>query len=55
MSNRITIGDRVRALRIRMDMTGVELAEKVGVSPPMISNIENGKKKPGYDTLIALA
>ena len=35
-------------------MTMKELAEKIGVSESAISQYENGKRQPGYDTLIEL-
>lgn len=49
------IADKVRVNRKRLDLTGKELAEKVGVSSTMIYDIEAGKKKPGLQTLISLA
>lgn len=35
-----TAGERIRQLRIRRGMTQVQLADAVGVSPQVISNIE---------------
>ncbi len=53
MSN--TIGNNVFSRRKQMNMTGTELGNKVGVSSSMIYAIESGEKKPGVETLIALA
>lgn len=35
-----TTGERIKELRIRRNMTQVQLADAVGVSPQVISNIE---------------
>lgn len=52
MSN---IADKIRVYRKKHNLTGKEMAEKVGVSSTMIYDIEAGKKKPGVQTLISLA
>ncbi|HUC17775.1 MAG TPA: helix-turn-helix transcriptional regulator [Acetobacteraceae bacterium] len=49
------MGTLVRTLRQKKNLTQVELAAEVGVSRPMISNIERGKFAPGRDTMAALA
>ena len=38
----VTKGDAVRRARIVAGFTSAELAEKVGISRPMLSSIENG-------------
>ena len=49
------LGDIVRAKRKQLNMTGPELASKVGISQAMLSYIESGEKRPGIGTLVALA
>ena len=49
------LGDTVRTKRKQLNMSGPELASKVGISKAMISYIENGEKKPSLETLLALA
>ncbi|MGI8461908.1 MAG: helix-turn-helix domain-containing protein [Solirubrobacterales bacterium] len=40
------VGDRVRALREAMDMSLRDLAERTGVSAPMLSQVERGETSP---------
>jgi transcriptional regulator with XRE-family HTH domain len=49
------IGSQVRALRTRLDLAAVDLAEMAGLSPGMLSKIENGAISPSLATLEALA
>ncbi len=42
-------GSRLRGLRTREDMTQKELAEKIGVSPHHISEMEYGKRPIGKE------
>lgn len=50
------IGELLKQLREDKNLTLKELAEKSGVGPSTISDIENGKaKNPRIDTLINLA
>jgi transcriptional regulator with XRE-family HTH domain len=42
----IRIGPRVRALREAMDLSLRELAERCGVSAPMLSQVERGETSP---------
>ncbi len=44
--HRIHIGPRVRALREAMDLSLRELAERSGVSAPMLSQVERGETSP---------
>jgi transcriptional regulator with XRE-family HTH domain len=48
------IGPRVRAERARRHLTLRRLAEDIGVSPSLISQIETGKSQPSVSTLYAL-
>jgi transcriptional regulator with XRE-family HTH domain len=49
------IGSQVRALRTKLDLTAGDLAEMAGLSPGMLSKIENGAISPSLATLEALA
>ena len=51
----VSIGRRVRHLRQRLQLTATELAAEAGVSPGMLSKIENGGTSPSLSTLRALA
>lgn len=48
------IGARVRAVRQARGLSLRKLAEAVGVSPSLISQIENGKTQPSVQTLYAI-
>ncbi|HEY8593752.1 MAG TPA: helix-turn-helix transcriptional regulator [Devosiaceae bacterium] len=40
------VGEALRLIRVFHDMTAVELSSELGVSKSLISEIENGRKKP---------
>src|SRR3979409_850122 len=46
METQIHIGPRVRALREAMDLSLRDLAERSGVSAPMLSQVERGDTSP---------
>jgi transcriptional regulator with XRE-family HTH domain len=46
IETRIHIGPRVRALREAMDLSLRDLAERSGVSAPMLSQVERGETSP---------
>jgi transcriptional regulator with XRE-family HTH domain len=46
METHIHIGPRVRALREAMDLSLRDLAERCGVSAPMLSQVERGETSP---------
>jgi len=48
-------GDKIRAVRERRALTLREVAEKVGVSESMVSQIERNRVSPAIDTLLVLA
>lgn len=50
-----SLGSQVRALRLKLDLTAGDLAEMAGLSPGMLSKIENGSISPSLGTLEALA
>ncbi len=49
------IGERIKALRLKNNITIAELSNIVGLSAPAISNYERGTRVPDADTLIKLA
>lgn len=49
-----TIGERIKALRKRENLSGQELAEIIGKSKGNISGYENGKFEPSAQTITAL-
>jgi transcriptional regulator with XRE-family HTH domain len=51
----VSIGRRVRLLRQRLQLTATELAAEAGLSPGMLSKIENGGTSPSLSTLTSLA
>ena len=51
----VSIGRRVKLLRQRLQLTATELAAEAGLSPGMLSKIENGGTSPSLSTLKALA
>lgn len=50
-----TLGDRIRELRNQKDLSLRELASKVGVSAPFLTDVENQRRFPAEDTLEKLA
>jgi transcriptional regulator with XRE-family HTH domain len=50
-----TMGDRLRQARLARGMSLRKLAEVLGVSPSLISQVETGRAKPSVNTLYALA
>jgi transcriptional regulator with XRE-family HTH domain len=52
--SRNRLGDALRTLMERRDITGLSLAEKIGVSPTSISRILNGVSRPRQGTLTKL-
>ena len=49
------LGPRIRAERIRREVTIRALARVIGVSPSLISQIETGKSQPSVSTLYAMS
>ena len=49
-----SLGQRLRAERVRRDVSLRQLARQVGVSASMISQIETGKSRPSVRTLYAI-
>lgn len=51
----MTLGKNIRDRRIKLGLSGQQLAEMVGVSEPMISLTERGLKTPSMAVCVALA
>lgn len=51
----VAIGRQVREFRTQLDMTVTEVAKQAGLSPGMLSKIENGLTSPSLATLKALS
>src|SRR5262249_15959735 len=49
------IGDRLRTARTARHLSLRALAERLGVSPSLISQVERGLAKPSVNTLYAMA
>jgi transcriptional regulator with XRE-family HTH domain len=49
------IGERIKEARIARDMTRKALAEKIGATPSLLTNYENGDRVPSLQNLIAIA
>jgi transcriptional regulator with XRE-family HTH domain len=50
-----SFGAQLRKLREKEGITREELAKRAGVSGAAISRIEQGKREPGWETVIKLA
>ena len=51
----MTIGEAIKAARIKANMTQATLAKKLNVTPQNISQYERDLKKPKYETLQKIA
>lgn len=51
MSNKKLLGLRIKELRKRASLSQEVLAEKAGIEPTSLSNIENGRNFPSFITL----
>ena len=49
------LGDRLRKARVSRRLSLRALAERLGVSPSLISQVERGRAKPSVNTLYAMA
>lgn len=49
-----TIGERIRAIRKEKGLTLIAFGDKIGISNPAVSNIENGKTNPSNQTILAI-
>ena len=49
------IGKRIKIARIRANLTQETVAEKIGITPQHVSNIETGNSSVSLTTLVAIA
>jgi transcriptional regulator with XRE-family HTH domain len=52
---REVLGSRLRALRTDRDETLAQTAERAGISPQYLSEVERGRKEPSSEMIAALA
>jgi len=52
---REVLGSRLRVLRTERDETLAQTAERAGISPQYLSEIERGRKEPSSEMIAALA
>ena len=52
---REVLGSRLRALRAEREETLAETAERAGISPQYLSEVERGRKEPTSEMIAALA
>jgi len=50
-----TLGERIRELREQQDISVRELAKRIGVSAPFLSDVELGRRHPSPEVLDRLA
>ena len=50
-----TFARRVKAARLRQQLTQVKLAVRSGLTPAAVSQIEAGHRMPAFNTIVALA
>lgn len=55
MNNDVRIGKRVREARVDAKITQAQLADRLGISRPAVSQWENGKSDPTHENLVAIA
>lgn len=54
-NNAIEVGRRLKDLRRALDISQKEFASRIDVTGSLLSEIESGRVKPGYNFLIAIA
>jgi transcriptional regulator with XRE-family HTH domain len=55
MTQTTTPGQRIKAARLAAGLTVGELAQRMSVTSPRISNLESGAKAPGLEVLLKIA
>jgi transcriptional regulator with XRE-family HTH domain len=53
--NKTGFGERVREIRLKLKLNQQEFAKGVGMTAPSLSEIENGKYRPGHDFFYNIA
>ena len=51
---KIALGENIRKIRKRINLTQDAFSEKIGIEPSSLSNIENGKSFPSALTIIQI-
>lgn len=51
----ITVGDRIRTIREKLELTGEEFGNLLSVTKTAVSNWENNNRKPDSDMIIKIA
>lgn len=51
----LTLGDKIKYAREKSQLKPQELAGKINISQPYMSQIENNSRKPGRETLIRIS
>lgn len=51
----VDLGNTLKTLRLKEDMTQAQLAQKLGLTKSVISAYETGLRLPSYDVLIHIA
>ena len=51
----MALGERIKARRIELGWTQDVLAQKAGISKGFLSDVENGKRSIGAETLLDIA
>ena len=51
----MTYAERLKALRLKKGLSQAELAERLGVSQPLISQYENGSTSPTAELSVKIA
>ncbi|MFO1444574.1 helix-turn-helix transcriptional regulator [Bacillus sp. Bva_UNVM-123] len=49
----MTVGERLRSLRITQNLSQAEFAKSIGIKQSSLSLIEKGTTKPSIDTILA--
>lgn len=49
------LGERIKEIRKSKNLTQEQLAERIGIEIPSLSNIENGKNYPNSETIEKIA
>src|SRR5260370_15568817 len=50
-----SLGEKIKELRLKLAVSVRELARRIGISAPFLSDIELGRRFPSPDVLLALA
>ncbi len=46
------IGEKIKEIRKKNNLTQDKFSEQIGIEPPSLSNIENGKSYPSMQTIL---